>query len=173
MARLTGSGLPRGRDLACLGRDRRRGTDPEPLLRSRVSAAAEGAEGGLVRGNLSTPLLPRGYERTEQLEIIEGSEDRVSLRRGGAGAAGTERTSNVEGPWGGDREPGPALRGRVASWGLGLPESLGSHLLLELSALALRLELGETRLGKAVPPLQERLGTHFGASLRVETLRTI
>lgn len=107
------------------------------------------------------------------MRLLKGVRTGSPLEGGGAGAAGTERTSNVEGPWGGDREPGPALRGRVASWGLGLPESLGSHLLLELSALALRLELGETRLGKAVPPLQERLGTHFGASLRVETLRTI
>lgn len=45
-----------------------------------VSAAAEGAGVGSVRGNFSPPA----YERAEQLGIVEGSEDWVFLEGGQA-----------------------------------------------------------------------------------------
>ena len=70
---------------------------------------------GSVRGNFSPPA----YERAEQLGIVEGSEDWVSLEGGQAPQGwNTPAILRVLGEVG-----SPALRGRVASWGLSLPES--------------------------------------------------
>lgn len=95
---------------------RRRGTD-RPTASLALFGCLRHRKSLRAGGSLEGKSQPRALVRTEQLRIVEGSEDCVFPAEGAAGGSTPVMLGVLE-------EVGSAvLRGRVAtSWGLSLPE---------------------------------------------------